>query len=190
VSCGDRFGNRGHSNGVSTNRAEGSNLGGRLVTRPVDGHVDAVAHCYVPCTRGFIGDGSQPARVDLAHVRKTHTETLVVRPHQRITSEHIDVIVDDHQCALSEPRIDAARGIREDDLLHAKPGHDARREDDGRQIMPFIEMNPTRQCGNAPARHVADNEATRMTHHVRRWPVWQCGVTCRHWLLQRVGEIS
>ena len=163
-------------------RASRSSARARRHTRR--GHGDS------PCPRRFIGNASQPAGIHLAHVRKAHAETLVIRSDERIASQHVDVIVDDHQRALSEPGVDAAGGIREDDLLHAEPAHHPRRKDDGRHVMAFVEMRSARQRRDPPARDVANDEPAGMAHHVRHRPVWQLGVGRRDGLLQRVGEIA
>jgi hypothetical protein len=119
-----------------------------------------------------IGDGSQPPRVHLAHVRKAHAEALVIGSCQGVAPEHVDVIVDHHQRALSEPGVDAAGGIRQYDPLHTQATHHARSKNDSRQVVPFVEVNSAGQRGDALARHGADDETTCVANHVRRRPVW------------------
>ena len=94
------------------------------------------------CSCRLSGDAPQTAGVHLAHVRKAHAETLVIRADERIGSKQVDVIVDDHQGTLREAGIDSAGRIREDDLLDAKAPHDTRRKNDRRQVVAFVEMCP------------------------------------------------
>jgi hypothetical protein len=46
------------------------------------------------------------------------------------------VVVDDHQRALAEVRVDAAGGVGEDQPLHAQPRHHAHGEHDGGHRWP------------------------------------------------------
>ena len=108
----------------------------------------------------------QIRRVAVAHVREPGTEAIVVGPDQRVAPHEIDVIVDDHQRALCERGVDAARGVGQNETLHAESSHHARGEHDGCEIVAFVEMHATRERGDPPARHRADDEPAGMTDNL------------------------
>ena len=111
-----------------------------------------------------------------------------LRTHERIAAEKIDVIVDQHQRALREARVDPAGGVGEQQRLQPETTQDADRERDGAQVVALVEVHASRQRQHGmPANGSADQPAG-VPDHVRSRPVRNLGVVDRKRLGHLVGK--
>ena len=76
----------------------------------------------------------QAAGHGVGHIREAHAESVQIGAGQRVFAAEVDEIADDHQRALAEVQIHAARRVGEDDGLHAQQLHDA----DGHGHLPLV----------------------------------------------------
>ncbi len=60
-----------------------------------------------------------------AHIGEARAELIIVDADERIAIEQVDVVVDHHDIAASEIRIQAASGIRNDEKFDAECFHQA-----------------------------------------------------------------
>ena len=90
-----------------------------------------------------LGQRDQLGVERLAHVGEARSQPVVVLANQRIVTNEIDVIVDDHEVALGPLRVHSAAGIADDQHLAAHGLHDAHGKRDLLEGVAFIEMETT-----------------------------------------------
>jgi len=156
----------------------------------VDRDVDPVRHGDAARARRVIGDRPEARGVDLAHVRESRSEAIVIRADERVAAEHVDVVVDDHQRALRERGVDAAGRVRQDEAADAEPRHHARGEHDRREVVPLVIVDAPGQRRNPFAGDGANHQAARMADDGRRRPVRQIRVGRGNRVEQRLRKIA
>ena len=115
----DHFRYGRHADDVGADRAQESVLGARLEVRSTDGDVDALTQLDAARERDGARQHAQFRIVCVGHVRKARTETIVVRPGERIVAEQIDVVGDEHEIAGAPQRMHAAARIGDDQCFRA-----------------------------------------------------------------------
>src|SRR5262249_41985640 len=106
--------------------------------------------------------------IDDAHVGETRPEGLVVAPHERIGSEGVDVVRDEHQVARSEGEPDSPGGVGQDDRLDAQPSEDPRREDDVGHRPALVVVDPPRKDDHRSRSDASENDLARVADHSAR----------------------
>ena len=89
---------------------------------------------------------------------------------------------------ISMPRreidVDPARGVGQDQRLHAEPADDAGGEGHGAEIVPLVEMRAPGERGDALAAERADHQPPLVADHLRRRPVRKIAVRNRDGVLE------
>src|SRR5262249_55854701 len=101
----DRLWDCGHAHSVRANGAEVSNLSGRFVCGPRHGGINAFAHINSTVFPGGFELFSQLWIVHLSLVYEARSPSVLIRAAERIYSDEVDVIRDDHQTTANEVRI-------------------------------------------------------------------------------------
>ncbi len=93
----------------------------------------------------------------MRHVGKAHAEAVVIRPGQRIRSLQVDVVADEHQCALLVVEINPARRIGQDDGANSHAPEHARRKSNFLRGISFIKMYASLHHGHGDGARPADH---------------------------------
>ena len=123
-----------------------------------------------------IGNSAQPRGIHLCHVGKSRAKAILVRARERILPRQVHVVVDHHQRALREARVHAARGICENQRLHAQESKRTNGEGHRARVVSFVHMAPARQRDDGLACGGADDQLAFVADHARRGPVRQPAV--------------
>src|ERR1700752_4924445 len=163
VTCDDRFRNGTHTYRIGAEIAQQMNLRRRFVTWTRQRTVDPAPHFHADRLRFLNHDLLQLRRVHGRHIRKPRSKTVVVWTTQRVDAHQIQVIADHHQRALAELHVDAARRVRQNQLLNAKRFESANRESDLFERIAFVEVNPALHCHDRNLIDRADHEPARVS---------------------------
>ena len=148
----------GVKNLILTNAAGGVNTGfsqGALMS--IDDHINLMGN------NPLVGDHSQAGRVEVGHIGKSRTESIVIRANERVVAYEIDVIVDHHQRALRKAGVHAAGGVGQNQCLHAEEPEGADREGDGFQVVSLVDVRAARQRRDRASLDVPDHQPSLVT---------------------------
>ena len=176
VTRDNRLGHRRHADRIGADRAKVPDLRRRLITRPQQPDVHAMRKAQPEVRRRLARQLPQASRVQIRQVRKARAEAIVIRSDERIVAHEVDVVVDDHERALHEPRVDAARGVGEDERLHTEQPERAHGKGDRPRIVSLVQVTPSRERRNRSSAHGADDQASLVSDHRGRRPVRQPAV--------------
>ena len=121
--CRDRLTGSTHSHGIAAPRSAQSYLCRRLICRPGELNINALTKpdsqifCFQP------DDFLHASAVNLAHIGESRTELIRIFSDQRARNRRRDLIRNHHQISGPEIRIDAARRIRQNQLLRPQQAH-------------------------------------------------------------------
>ena len=98
------------------------------------------------------------------------------------------MILDQHERALGEARVDAARCVGQHQDLDAQQAEHAHGKGDRLQVVPFVEMRAARQRRDVLPLAAADHERARVPDDVRRGPVRNVPVGAGHGLRDAIAK--
>src|ERR1017187_1918611 len=116
----DDFRHGAHPHRIGADPGERLDLGGRLVTRPGGGEVNAAPDGDLLFFGRRIEFFAQARGIRLAHINELDAAVTVDAANERVDAQMIDVIFDHHKIARLVLRIDATRGIRDDEHFYAE----------------------------------------------------------------------
>ena len=153
------FRNGAHPDCVSAETAHHAQFRRCLVVRP--GHRDV--HTFAQIAVDLVRELAQLLGVRADHVHEARAEPVVVRTAKRVDAHEIDVVVDHHEIAGLERRIQSATGVRDDHRPHAPGAEHPHGEADGRDVVALVVVNPPVHDRDVPPRYRSDDELARVT---------------------------
>ena len=113
----------GHSDSIRPKSFIRPNLCRRLIAGTGKNGIDAFLISNVKLLSRPLRLFNQLPGVSLRHIWEPNAETLVIFPDQRILSEHIDVIRENHQISRRKAAVNAAAGVGHNQALNAEKLH-------------------------------------------------------------------
>src|SRR6266567_3704402 len=163
----NHFRNRGHSDQICPDLAKVAYFRRRLVVRPGKRRVHAFVHSYAHAFSFPECHFTKLSVVRRSHVRKARAESFLIGARKRIDALQINVIADRHQPPLHEFLLDATRGVRQNDGLHAHAREDA----DGKRHLlhgiTLVKMDAPLHPGHRDRPHFSDDQLAGMTDRGR-----------------------
>ena len=159
----NHFRNRGHSDQICPDLAKVAYFRRRLVVRPGQRRVHAFVHSDAHAFSFPKGHFTKLSVVRRSHVRKARAESFLIGARKRIDALQINMIADHHQPALHEFPFNAARGVRQNDGLHAHAREDA----DGKRHLlhriTLVKMDAALHPRHRDRSHFSDDQLAGMT---------------------------
>ena len=141
-----------------------------------------------PFRRHLEADGQEALREGLGHVHEP------IRVHQRAPSAQgaaeleVHLVLDEHQVAGIQARVDPARGVGHDQHPRAERVHDAQREGHLGRRIPFVQVEAPLLGDDGDAAGLPDDEPARVPLHRGHREAGQIVVVHRDRRGQGVGE--
>ena len=177
-----------HADGVAAEVAQHADFGPRFVGRAEHGDV----HAAVADEIVLPGDGqravAQPAVVRGRHIGKPRAEPVVVHADERIAIQQVDVVVDDHDVAGGEVRIQSAGGVGDDQQLDAERLHHADRKRGPLGRVAFVAMEAALHGDDRHAAEPAAQQPAAMADGGRSQEMRHVAVVDRRFDLDRVAD--
>ena len=137
---GDNLRNGRHSDDVRPDSAQETVFGAGFEVRPGDRDVNALLNEDAVFDGDLARFFDQFLRIRFAHVRETRADSVVVRADERVATEEVDMVFDQHHVAALELRVQAAASVRNDEKGRAERLHHANRENDLLRAVTFVIM--------------------------------------------------
>ena len=163
----DRLHDRGHAHRVGAEVADHAYLRGCLVGGAGEAQVDTLGERHVLGSAGCVEARAQLPIPDFGHVRKAGPQDIVIGTHQRVAAGEVDVVAHDHQGAGSEGRVDAARGIGEQQDGRTESAHQQRGFHHQTLGQAFVHVQAATETGDRQTAQDAKDEASAMAGN--RW---------------------
>lgn len=146
----DGFVHGGHAHEVRAHRLKHPDLRRSFVAGAGHGRVHAILGQLADCVRASPLQTSdlgadprmvaQSGRVHLGHIREPRTKSVIVLALERVLPKQVEVIAHEHQIAGLVGRVDAARGVGEDDRATAKTDQGAHRMHEVRHGVTLVRV--------------------------------------------------
>ncbi len=163
----DRLHNRAHAYCAHAQLMQQLDLRRRLERRPCQLGIDTLKQLDIVFFCRASDDLLQFFVVDVGHIREPRSQLLDIGADQRIRCEDGDMILQQHQTARMESRIDTAGSIGQEQYVRPHHLHQTGRQHHIRDRISLIVVDPPLHQHHGHLVDIPENKLTRMSRHRR-----------------------